>query len=119
MRLFLIFIISLTIASCSHENTNTIVPNRVKGIPDKAFWVGGTDGGNWYLVEYVHPHRNNAVIKVYNDQDGSLIISKRFMVICPEDNPTYIDSLQKQISSFDGEKIYLESPNGKAGCYLQ
>lgn len=94
-------------------------PVRIKGIPEKAFWIGGVDGGNWYLVDYVHDHRNNAFIKIYNDHDGSLLVSKRFMLICPSDNQILIDDLKEQIESFDGEKIYLKSPNKKAGCYLQ
>ena len=92
---------------------------RLKGIPEKVFWIGGVDGGNWYSIDYIHDHKNNAIIKIYSDSDGSLIVSKRFLLICPSDNQMLIDDLKEQIQGFDGEKIYLKSPNEKAGCYLQ
>lgn len=109
----------LIIASCSDEKDKNKTPARLKDIPDKAFWVGGVDSGNWFYVDYVHAHRNNAVIKVYNGQDGSLIISKKFILICPVGVQMLIDNLQEQISAFDREKIYLKSTNGKKSCYLQ
>jgi hypothetical protein len=120
MKLSLIFIPSLLFFfSCSDKNNTLIAPKRIDGIPDKAFWIGGTEGGNWYYVEYIHPHRSNAIIKIYNDQNGELIVSKRFILICPENNPSFIDSLQKQINAFDGDKIILHASPGKSVCYLQ
>ena len=112
--LFFVFLLS-----CSTTIEKKKETGRIKGIPEKAFWIGGVDGGNWYLVDYIHDDRNNAFIKVYNDHDGSLLVSKRFMLICPSDNQILIGDLKEQIESFDGEKIHLKSPNRKAGCYLQ
>jgi len=107
------------IASCSHKKEEAKSPLRVKGIPEEAFWIGGVDGGNWYLIENIHDHRNSAFIKVYNDNDGSLIISKKFYLICPLDNKTLIENLKEQIEDFDGERINLKSFDGKKSCYLQ
>lgn len=53
-------------------------------------------------------------MSVYNDQDGSLMISGKFMLVCPVDSMQLIKNLQEEISAFDGEKIYLTS-----SCYLQ
>lgn len=120
MKFSLIFISILFFFSfCSDKNDTLKAPERIVGIPDQAFWIGGPDGGNWYYVEYIHPHRNNAIIKIYNDRDGELIVSKRFILICPEDSPSLIDSLQKQINAFDGDKILLYAPPGKSACFLQ
>ena len=106
--------------SCTDTKRKLHPPIRLKGIPNNAFWVGGIDGGNWYLVEYVHAHKNNAYIKVYNDSDGSLIVSKRFFLICVlSGQPMFIENLQEQITGFDGEKIYLKRMPGKDSCYLQ
>jgi hypothetical protein len=107
------------ISSCSVKQEQKNEPMRAKGIPEKAFWVGGTDDGNWYLVEDIHSHKNNATIKVYNDLDGSLIVSKRFVLVCSADNQIWIEDLKQQINCFDGKKILLKSPNGKMPCYLQ
>lgn len=119
MKILKVVVFLLTISSCSIYQDEGKEPARVNGIPEQAFWVGGVDGGNWFLVDKVHDHRNNALIKVYNDNDGSLIVSKRFMLICSADNQILIEDLQKQINGFDGEKILLKSPIGKMGCWLQ
>ena len=109
----------ILLLSCSQTREEKIEPKLLSNIPERAFWIGGVDGGNWYVIDYIHDHRNNAIIKIYNDNDGSLIVSKRFMLICPSDNQTLLDDLKEQIQSFDGEKIYLKSPNEKSSCYLQ
>lgn len=114
----LILIFILIISSCLNKN-NKEKPVRANGIPEKAFWVGGHDGGNWYLIDYIHPHKNNVHIKVYNDIDGSLIISKRFILICPTGSQVLIGNLREQINAFDGKIIYLKSATGKKGCFLQ
>lgn len=119
MRLFTIATFLLIfLPSCLYKRQEEITPVKAKGIPEKAFWVGGLDGGNWYLVDFIHPHKNGAQIRVYNDHDGSLIISKRFSLACPVDNLIWIENLEEQINSFDGEKIYLKPTNGKMSCYL-
>lgn len=119
MKPLSIIIFSLIITSCLHKKEETKSPLRVKGIPEKAFWIGGVDGGNWYLIDDIHDHRNSAFIKVYNDNDGSLIISKRFHLICHLDNQMLIENLQNQINGFDGGRIHLKSSSGKRSCYLQ
>ena len=119
MKALIIIAFLLITFACSIKQDETKEPVRLKGIPEKAFWVGGTNGGSWFLVEDVHSHKNNAVIKVYNDNDGSLIASKRFILICPDDNQIFIDDLQKQINGFDGKRILLKSDNRIEICWLQ
>ena len=119
MKTIIIIATIFTLFSCSANHDKVKPQERPKNIPEQAFWVGGTDGGNWYVVEYVHNHKNNAIIKVYNDADGSLIASKRFVLVCPIDNQQLIDNLQEQINAYDGEKILLRSPNNKKACWLQ
>lgn len=119
MKTLIIIATILTLFSCSADHDKVKPQERPKNIPEQAFWVGGTDGGNWYVVEHVHNHKNNAFIKVYNDTDGSLIASKRFVLVCPIDNQQLIDNLQEQINGYDGEKILLRSSNNKKACWLQ
>lgn len=92
---------------------------KPKAVPSGAFWAGGVDGGNWYVVKEVNAHRNKALIEVYNDQNGSLLLSKNFTLICPVHQQMFISNLKEQISGFDGEKIYLLSKGQLKGCYLQ
>lgn len=51
-------------------------PERPTDVPDKAFWIGGIDGGTWFLIQKVDSNNISAFIKVYNDQTGELIVSK-------------------------------------------
>jgi len=87
-------------------------------VPDGSFWVGGVDGGNWYYVKDVHDHRNMATIAVYNDQNGALLMNTRFMLVCNSEKYTFVNDLNKQISSFDGDKIYF-TKSDSVDCYLQ
>ncbi len=99
--------------SCEFSN-KTSEPKRLYGIPMDAFWVGSHDGGNWYSIKDIHPHKNMAYISIYNDQTGELDVAKKFMLICQIDNMEFIKDLKKEIVSFDGKHIHL-----KSGCYLQ
>jgi hypothetical protein len=114
-----ILVLSIFFISCTSNSVKLREPIRKEGIPKTAFWVGGVDGGNWFDVKSIHSHRNNAIIAVYNDQDGSLIVSKRFIVVCRADKPIWIDDLKNQITGFDGEKIYLQSVDGGRRCWMQ
>lgn len=114
MKNSLLIILLLCLSSCMEIERKGFSPNRLKTIPKEAFWVGGPDGGNWYEIKSINAHRNMASIILYNDQTGEIILSKRFMMVCMQDNQHFIDDLEHQIDSFDGEKIIL-----KNGCWLQ
>ena len=110
---YILFILTLVFYSC---NLEVKAPKRIDLIPKTAFWAGGADGGNWYNIESVHPHNNNVVISVFNDQNGKLIVSKRFFLICTSDSLMKIpENLSKKINSYDGVNIYLKSTK----CYLK
>ena len=104
--------------ACSSGSIKDNKPKKLSNIPDSAFWCGGVDGGNWYYIHSIHPHRNMATISVYSDGDGSLIMKKQFMLICNTDKYTFINDLKKQINSFDGEKIYFQQSD-TVNCWLQ
>ncbi len=105
----------LVLFSCNNLKNESIAPNRIDTIPETAFWAGGLDGGNWYNVESIHSHKNNAIISIFNEQNGELIVSKRFFLICPADNLKLIENLSEQINYYDGERIGLLSTE----CYLK
>ena len=105
-----------------NNTKNVDASDKPKNISDKAFWVGGADGGNWYLVDSINKSRKEASIKVYNDYTGELIVSKTFKMKCINDDGINWDNLREQINAFDGEKIQLEI-KGKGGtsryCYFE
>jgi hypothetical protein len=107
MRICLALIL-FSLSSCIDSANAPAIPTRPKGVPEKAFWKGGVDGGNWYVIESVNAHKNSATMSVYNGQDGSLMVWGKFMLVCPVDSMQPIKNLQEEISGFDGEKIYLE-----------
>jgi hypothetical protein len=90
---------------------------RPTNVPKEAFWAGGVDGGNWYVVIGISPDRHRTTLGIYNDQDGSLIISKSFQLVCSSGHSTSITNLKAQISGFDGEKVLLRVPGEY--CYLK
>ncbi|WP_040254728.1 FEKKY domain-containing protein [Psychroserpens mesophilus] len=81
-------------------------------IPDSAFWIEKNGIGNWFNVDWMHNHKNNAIISIY-DKSGELIIKSKFMKICPIDELKFIEDLKSEIDFYDGENIQL-----KDNCYL-
>jgi hypothetical protein len=119
MKLSQTIILILILSACTTESENREILKTKKGLPEKSFWIGDIDGGNWYYVHDVHPHANNAYISVY-DESGELIIKKTFFVLCYHNRPVlWIENLETQISGFDGEKIILKSPTGQEICWMQ
>ena len=92
---------------------------KPKNVPSGAFWAGGVDGGNWFLVKQINTYANEATIEIYNDQNGSLISSKTFTLICSKNHSMKIDNLKDQITAFDGANIQLTSRDKKTVCQLQ
>jgi hypothetical protein len=116
-KLLFVLIILITYG-CTSIDVKDYTPKKQSNIPDSAFWKGGIDGGNWFLINNINNHRNLVNISIYNDQDGSLIKTKTFMLICNASKMTFIEDLKQQINFYDGEKIYLIK-NEKSDCYLQ
>ena len=96
------------------ENINGKLVKRVGGIPKNAFFAEKEDNRNWFLINSIHNHKNNAQISIYDYETGELILNKRFLKICPIDELKFIENLKKEIDFYDGEKIQL-----KDNCYLQ
>lgn len=81
-------------------------------VPDSAFWIENNGIGNWFNVDWMHNHKNNAIISIY-DKSGELIIKSKFMKICSVDELKFIEDLKLEIDFYDGENIQL-----KDNCYL-
>ena len=116
MKRKLVLILALIFFSCKYSEIE--IPIKPDRIPDNAFWVGGLDGGNWYSVKHINMHANIAAISIYQE-NGDLIISKKFFVMCFEDNQTFITDLKNQIEAFDGNKILLKPKSNKKSCWMQ
>jgi hypothetical protein len=124
-----IFIITIfhLLSSCADNAKNIYTPIHFNSIPPTAFWAGSSSGGNWFVIKDIHDHKNSALIDVYSDKDGSLILSKQFSLECHLEKPSFdeaqyfriLDSLPAQILSFDGNRIILKTVFNNKNCVLQ
>jgi hypothetical protein len=112
-NIFFFLIFSLLLVSCNSK-VETEKPVREISIPKGAFWVGNAENGNWFKIEEIHNHKNNAKISIFAGKNGVRLVSKKFILVCSEENQVFIQNLESEIESYDGEKIYL-----KSGCWLQ
>ena len=95
-------------------------PERVEGIPKDAFWVGGPDGGQWYIIENINKEMGTANFKIFNDHSGTLEISRNFKLKCDSEVVIAWDNLEKKIDAFDGQSIILNILNKEGKyCYFQ
>ena len=109
---FLVFLLS----SCG-----TNKPARAKGIPENAFWAGGPDGGQWYLIDSINKSAKTINCKIYNDYTGELVIDKKFTLHCPStDTEINWDDLEKEFRAYDGTTIYITTVDGYGKyCYFK
>lgn len=107
-KIFLILLIAFLMTNCK-----TGAPSRVKGIPETAFWAGGEDGGQWYLVDSVNKSNQTINCKIYNDYSGELVIDKKFKLHCVgSDTDIKWDNLKEEFNAYDGTTIYLKTIDG-------
>lgn len=108
-----LLIFTLLLVSCNSK-VETKKPVRENLIPNGAFWVGNAESGNWLKIEEIHNHKNNARISIFDGKNGVKLVSKKFILVCSNDNQVFIKNLESEIESYDGLKIHL-----KSGCWLQ
>ena len=84
----------------------------IDSIPKSAFWIENNGKGNWFNVDWIHNHKNNAIISVF-DKNGELLVKSKFILVCAKEGKL-IENLKKEIFYFDGEDIQLKAKY----CYL-
>lgn len=101
---------------CGMESATA--PERPRNVSINAQWFGGVDGGKWYWITKVISDRSFK-IRIYHDFTGEVVMDTVF-ILNPECSTKTIDSntLLKNISDFDGEKIYLNLPEKNKLCSL-
>ncbi len=85
---------------------------KLTNIPKTAFWIEKNENGNWYNIDWMHNHKNNARISIF-DKYGNIVTKGHFMIICPSDEIEFMGELETKIDFYDGENIQL-----KSNCYL-
>jgi len=79
----------------------------IDSIPKSAFWIENNGKGNWFNVDWIHNHKNNAIISVF-DKNGELLVKSKFILVCAKEGKL-IENLKKEIFYFDGEDIQLKA----------
>jgi hypothetical protein len=120
IRIALAAIVTLSFIAFIYYTINYKIrpPQRLSSIPPTAFWVGGSDGGQWYnIVRMIS--RNKFKIAIYNDFTGQLDVDTTF-ILNKECDIKEMDSLHlvQKINFYDGERIFLKDKVGSKYCFL-
>jgi hypothetical protein len=116
------FHLALLLASCNFQNdaNNVVIPEKQLGIPQEAFWIGGSDGGAWFIIDSLNSENQSALIKIYNDNSGDLIESRYFKLSCTSVNAVDWNDIKNEIDGFDGHRILLKNTKQRdRTCYFE
>lgn len=99
-------------------NSKTKAPERHANVPMEAIWYGGSDGGNWIIVDESTTN-NHFKLRIYNDFTGELNRDEIFILnkACSE-LKFDADSICKYINAYDGERLILSVIREGKHCYL-
>lgn len=98
------------------RSTEVDAPPRPQGVPEKAVWAGGLDGGAFILLNPTSPAGRYAG-KIYDDNTGEVIFSGTLRVDSKASIPINVTD-RKAFDAWDGDTLYLTdgrslSPEGK------
>lgn len=100
----LIYMARLTYFTCISKITEIDPPDKLQDIPSEAVWVGGVDGGAWYLCKKISSYKADCII--YNDNNGEVWESGIFTT--KSGSLEEIDFLNsKSYQGFNGDRLLL------------
>jgi hypothetical protein len=84
----------------------SIAPSRPRGVPAKAIWVGGPDGGVFLLVHARRADPNSFQAQIWADRSGAVLF--RGLLVRTEDAPKVIRLADPaQFRGWDGVDLLL------------
>jgi hypothetical protein len=93
-------------AGC-HAEPGVESPPRPRGVPSKAFWLGGPDGGVWIaLLSKPADSGRRAVAQVFR-QNGSMWYTG-VLVLTPDSTPPLDLTDHAQLAGWDGDGLHLK-----------
>lgn len=90
---------------CQVQSTDPEPPPRPSGVPAKAIWAGGIDGGDFILLSPATADGTYPA-KIYNDHSGDLEFSGKLRLKGPSTVPIDVTD-PKTYSDWDGESLSL------------
>lgn len=86
------------------------IPERLPGIPKKAFWAGENTNGHWFSIDSLNKADKTICFKIYNDKTSKLVSDKKFKLHCYLcDDKINFDNLKDEIRYYDEEKFNGEN----------
>lgn len=82
-----------------------VAPSRPSGVPAKAVWAGGLDGGRFFLMSPANAD-GTYPLKVYNDYTGDLEFGGVVRLDEPSSAPIVVND-SKTFNSWDGDTLLL------------
>ncbi len=118
-RVLLMAVVVLGTQGCNEYQNKKSNPKPINIIPSEAFFVPGSSGGIYVLVEYLNPHMNIANLVLYDPITNLKVDSGRFMAICPLSDASFIPNPKEQFVKFENDTIWVRSETGKLACWMQ
>ena len=95
-------IIFLLLVVFALTNCKPSAPDRLRGIPEKTFWVGENSIGHWFLVDSINKTAGTIHFKIYNDKTGKLVSNRKFKLHCYLcADKINLDNLKDEIRYYD------------------
>ena len=105
-KILLLLFTIIFISACDVQQSEPDVPNKPIVVPDKAFWVGGLDGGVFVLIEKNKNLAPNEYLGEIYYASGDIAFKGK-MSISPRDSGV-IDYLNpKTYQGWDGDTLYI------------
>jgi hypothetical protein len=91
-------------------NCKPSAPNKLPGIPEKAFWAGEDTIGHWFIIESIDKIEKTVHFKIYNDKTGMLVSDKTFKLYCYLcEDKIDLDKLEDEIRYYNEVKYNNEN----------
>jgi hypothetical protein len=106
IKIFLLALACLFISACDVQQSEPDIPIRPASVPEKAFWIGGLDGGVFVAVEKNEELRPSEYLGEIYYVSGDIAYKGKMEVI-PKDG-TVIDYMNPEsYQGWDGDTLYI------------
>jgi hypothetical protein len=105
-KILFISLVFLFFSGCDAQQSEPDVPSRPEVVPDKAFWVGGLDGGVFVLVEKNEKLMANEYLGEIYYISGDLAYKGKLNIL-PTDSPVIDYMNSETYQGWDGDTLYV------------
>lgn len=99
-------IIAINPPHITFNDSKVVPPERPASVPDKAFWVGGVDGGNFILIKKQSGDNKLFFVKIFNDSTGDIEYKGLLKYSGQKDTQELLDN-PALYQGWDGDNLHL------------